>query len=233
MENSGIQYDEQGRPYVLDQKGKRNYISPAAFGQAPPEDNSGFWHSKPQWNQNGGEWETPFDWGKAVTLATGGALGAGAASALGAFGAGGGAAGSAAPSSAYIGSDVAGTAAAAGGGGSALAGGLPSWLGAVAKPVGALAGGLLARNAGQSNGSNPLTPELNAGYQELLKLATDRAKRTEPVHQAAMNLAMQLSQGTGNGANIRQAANQAQQPRGQSPMDPQVLQAIAALMGRG
>lgn len=97
----GMQKDEQGRPFFWvggQVGGKKNYVSPAAFGEKPPADNSGFFHSKPQWNQNTGQWETPFDWGKLVTMGTGGLLGLGALDAfmpglLGGAGGAGGAAG--------------------------------------------------------------------------------------------------------------------------------------------
>lgn len=136
-ENSGVLYDESGKPYVMQADGKggytRNYISPVAFGAAPPVDNTGIFHQAPQWNTGSGQYETPFDWGNLLTLGVGGALGLGAADAFlpGLFG-GGAAASQAAPAmqgggtvAANLGSASAlpslGGAAAGAGGGSAAA----------------------------------------------------------------------------------------------------------------
>lgn len=94
----GMQHDEQGRPFFWvggQVGGKKNYVSPVAMGGQAPEDTTGIFRSRPQWNNAKGQWETPIDWGNIATLATGGALGAGALSALGAFGGGAGAAGGA------------------------------------------------------------------------------------------------------------------------------------------
>ena len=87
-----VRYDEQGKPYYIRNDGAKIYFSPVAFGEKPPEDNSGFFRKRPQWNGEKGKWETPFDWGKLVTIGTGAGLGAGALSAAGVFGgaAGGG-----------------------------------------------------------------------------------------------------------------------------------------------
>lgn len=94
-----IEYDYQGRPYIMS-GARRVYISPVAFGGQAPEDKTGMFRSRPQWNQNTGRWETPLDFGNIMSIGTGAALGAGALSALGAFGgaagAGGGAGGAAA-----------------------------------------------------------------------------------------------------------------------------------------
>ncbi|HYE17077.1 MAG TPA: hypothetical protein VEA69_01415 [Tepidisphaeraceae bacterium] len=90
--SSGIQYDAQGRPFVMGPKGP-SFISPAAFGQALPGGETS-WRGH-RWNAEKGEVETPFKWGKLLTTAVGAGLGAGALSAAGVFG---GAAGSAAPS---------------------------------------------------------------------------------------------------------------------------------------
>lgn len=104
--SNGMQYDEQGRPYFLTQDGQRSYVSPVAMGQKPPEDNTGIFHSAPQWNQHSGNFETPFDWGNLLSMGVAGGLGAGAASAAGLFGGGASAGGSAA--SAAGGSPMAG-----------------------------------------------------------------------------------------------------------------------------
>lgn len=87
----GIQYEPDGRPYVLMPDGRKNYISPAAYGAQTPADNTGILHKAPQWNQYEGKYETPFDWGNLVTMLTAGGLTAGVGSA--AFGGGAAAAG--------------------------------------------------------------------------------------------------------------------------------------------
>ena len=92
-----IQRDEQGRPFIVNQQGKKSYLSPASFGAGVPTDDTGMFRSRPQWNQDKGEWETPISWGNIASLGTGAALGAGALSAAGLFGGG---AGSIAPSAA-------------------------------------------------------------------------------------------------------------------------------------
>jgi hypothetical protein len=93
---NGIQYDAQGRPYVM-QGARRNYISPVAYGQPLGGNPESAWHSAPQWNQYSGQAENPFKWGKALTVATGAGLGAGVLSAAGVGGAGAGAGASAPP----------------------------------------------------------------------------------------------------------------------------------------
>lgn len=96
MPQEGMQYDEQGRPYFMLQNGQRSYVSPVAMGQDAPEDDTGILHERPQWNQDTGQWDTPFDWGNALSIGTGvaltgGVLGAAMAGGGGAAGAGTGA----------------------------------------------------------------------------------------------------------------------------------------------
>ena len=130
-------YDERGRPYFLTPQGKRSYVNPRAFGPtqpggAAPKDTTGIFRKGPQWNQDEGQFETPIDWGNILNLATAGGLTAG----IGTMALGGGAApaqslaavesgGWGLPASAanalpafsgegaFIGADVAGTAASA------------------------------------------------------------------------------------------------------------------------
>lgn len=95
----GIQYDEQGRPYLW-LGNNRSYISPAAFGQGGGQygvngpDSASFLHTGSQWNQDTGQYENPIDWGNLMSLAIGGTIAAPfVAGAIGAGGAAGGAGG--------------------------------------------------------------------------------------------------------------------------------------------
>jgi hypothetical protein len=101
----GVQYDEKGRPYILMADGRRNYISPAAFGEPVPEDTTGMFRQAPQWNNQKGEWETPIDWTNIANIGVGAGLTAGGLSAFGAFGAPAASGGTAtvAPSTAGVG----------------------------------------------------------------------------------------------------------------------------------
>lgn len=90
----GIQTDAQGRRFQS-MGGRPSYISPVAFGGTLPGSETG-WHSAPQWNQYEGRVETPFKWGKALNVAVGAGLGAGALSAAGVFGGAAGASSSSA-----------------------------------------------------------------------------------------------------------------------------------------
>lgn len=78
----GVQYDERGRPYILMGDGRRNYISPAAFGEPVPEDTTGMFRQAPQWNNEKGKWETPIDWTNIANAATIGGLTAGVGNAV-------------------------------------------------------------------------------------------------------------------------------------------------------
>jgi hypothetical protein len=126
----GVQYDEKGRPYILMGDGRRNYISPAAFGEPVPEDTTGMFRQGPQWNNWKGEWETPIDWTNVANMATIGGLTAGVGNALMAGGAPAATGGTAtvAPSTAGVGtSTTAGiSGSTAGMGGSTAGGVLPS-----------------------------------------------------------------------------------------------------------
>lgn len=77
-----LQYDEQNRPYFQLPGQPRRYVSPVAMGERPPEDKTGMFRSRPQWNARTGKFETPFDWGNLATMATIGALTGGAANAF-------------------------------------------------------------------------------------------------------------------------------------------------------
>lgn len=137
---NGMQYDERGRPYFLTQDGQRSYVSPVAMGEQKPADNTGIFHQAPQWDQKGGEWQTPFDWGNALSLGVAGGLGAGALGAAGLFGGGG------------AGAASGGSAASAAGGSPMLSGMLP---GASAN---GLIGGSGATGLGGTLASHSLLP---------------------------------------------------------------------------
>jgi hypothetical protein len=190
-----VEYDEQGRPFVW-ANGKKNFISPAAFGEAPPDDDTGIFHERPQWDQNKGEWETPFDWGNLVTMGTGAALGGGVASALGAFGGGAAGAGGSAglsslpttalpalPAASMGGGAAAGAGAAAGGaaaGSGGLMSNLPTWVkalisGGAGVGVRALSGGLGGFGGGQ---------QMPEEWQQLMAEAMRRMAAQRPLSEA-------------------------------------------------
>lgn len=147
--NSPIQTDAQGRQYIDTPRG-RVYLSPVTRGEAPPEDTTGIFRSRPRWNQKKGKFETPIDWGNILSIATGAGLGAAGLSAAGAFG--GGAAGSAA------GGGVPNLAGAAGLPGGALYGAAAPAAGGISAGVGAAGGGLGSKlaNVGKTVGKHAL-----------------------------------------------------------------------------
>lgn len=167
-ENSGVLYDESGKPYVMQADGKggykRNYLSPAAMGGQTPPDTTGIFRSRPEWNQYEGQYETPIDWGNILSLGTAGALGLGAADAFGGLFGGGAAASEAAPSAA--------PAAAAGASGTLPATQIGTgMIGPIAGGAGTDVAGLLS--AGGSLGANALnglTSGKGFSSSDLLKL---------------------------------------------------------------
>ncbi len=123
--------------------------------------------------------------------------------------------------------------------GTTAASSAPSWLPGAIKVGGSLAGGVLARHA--AGGSNPygtstgLPPALNDTLNQLLQQQLTRQQSTNPVHDAAMQLAMKMSGGVAAaaGSRLAPAIAQAQQPRPGPTIDPAVLAAIQHLMGGG
>lgn len=121
-----LQHDANGPYYWIGGKegGKKSYVSPVAMGTGTkPEDTTGIFRQRPQWNASSGKWETPIDWGNVLNVGVAGGLGAGVLSAAGLFG-GAAAPGSSAAASTsgagasaaapgYVGADVLGTAASA------------------------------------------------------------------------------------------------------------------------
>lgn len=86
--NSPIQILPDGRRYII-ANGKQIFISPAAYGEAPPKDTTGIFRHGPQWNQTKGQYETPIDWGNLMNLGVGTFLTAGLSNAALAGGAAG------------------------------------------------------------------------------------------------------------------------------------------------
>lgn len=198
----GVQYDEQGRPFLW-MRGKKNYLSPVAFGQQAPADTTGPFRSRPQWNQSTGQWETPIDWGNILNVGVGSALGLGALHAAGVIGGGaaGAAPGTLGPSTP---ANIAATASAAtavpaalaatsGGGargiGNKILQGLlnPKTLAALGIGAGSLIAGNTIGGDGGDGGSEFLTPEMRR-YQALSEA---RFRRTDPLHAAIAQLAFQ------------------------------------------
>ena len=80
--------DERGRPYFDLEDGKRSYVSPVAFGEAPPEDTTGIYRHGPKWDQTDGTFKTPLDWGNILNTVVGAGLTMGIGSAAMGGGAG-------------------------------------------------------------------------------------------------------------------------------------------------
>lgn len=188
-----LQYDEQGRPYYQFPGQPRNYVSPVAMGQQKPEDTTSIFHKAPQWNNDQGTWETPFDWGNLLNIGVAGGLGAGALSAAGAFGGGAGAGAGAMygpPESLAAGAGGAGAAAGAGGVGASLLKNLTSIKG-IASLAGLIPLLMSAKGGGGDAGAGGAggfaqMPQLNS----LMDMSVNRAQRTDPLHQAVTQLAM-------------------------------------------
>ena len=216
-ERGGILYDERGRPYILMPDGRKNFISPAAFGEPVPEDRTGIFRKAPQWDQYGGEYETPFDWGNLVTLATAGGLtaGIGSAALAGGGAAAGGAAGGTLPSATtaplagVLPAGGTGLGAGAGLGGiGAGTGGAASTIATGAKAASPLlrAGRLLAGAApvvgAMTSGNRGQLPPLGTGFQDFLKNnpqfssllnnQVNSSNRNESLHKALVDLSMRL-----------------------------------------
>jgi hypothetical protein len=115
--------------------------------------------------------------------------------------------------------------------GGAAAGGIGSALAKTGISAGA---GLLSRAMGShgNDTSTGMTPELEAQLKQLMQLQVNRAQRQEPVHEAAMQLAMRLSPGTSvAGPRLQKGIQQASQPQAPTQTNPAVLAAIQRLMG--
>lgn len=86
--------------------------------------------------------------------------------------------------------------------------------------------------AAQNHGSN--TPAIDPQQQQLmndaLRMGNQRMQSTQPVHEAAMRLAMGMAP-SGGSERIQQAAYSAQQPRPQVPQNPAILDAVRRLTG--
>lgn len=197
----GVQYDARGVPYTETSDGTRTYLSPVAFGGETPEDQSGLFHKRPQWNQHTGAWETPFDWGAIANLIAGGGLAAGGLSAAGVFGAGGSGAGGGLPGlgadpagealgAAGLGADPAGEAIGGtlGAGGAGGASGLSRTAALTAGQRalrGGLLGGSLALGGALGGGSQDMSPEL----RRLFELQHQRLQAQNPLYQSILGLA--------------------------------------------
>lgn len=107
---------------------------------------------------------------------------------------------------------------------------VPWWLrpaiAATAPVISRLASGGGSPNGGNGSGVPGVSDELNNDLRDLMAMGKQRIQSTQPVHDAAMKLAMSLAP---NGQSVPLPSNPGHQT---APMDPQVLQAIAALMGR-
>lgn len=237
----GLQYDAQGRPYYVLANGERSYVSPAAMGGQAPADTTGILHKRPQWNQQTGQWETPFDWGNLLNIGTAAALTGGAANAL-MSGGGPTMASTAANTAANLPAGAVTGAGAAAGGAGAVAGGagaassLPSWV----KPAVAFGGPLAMRamrsgpgDGSGSNGPGGSSGDVSGQLQQLIQLLIDRANRTTPVHEAAMRMATRMSPSMESSPRMDDAITASQSPRRTTETDPQVLSAIQKLMMGG
>lgn len=116
----------------------------------------------------------------------------------------------------------------------------PSWI----KPVTALtslAGPPIVRalSHGSGNGDDGggdgtgLNDEQGSQMRELLQLLIDKAKRTAPVHELAMQTAMRMAPSGTPSAMQAHAIDESRTPRQTTQTDPQVLDAIHRLMAGG
>lgn len=115
---------------------------------------------------------------------------------------------------------------------------LPPWVSPAVKGATALAP-LLMHGGGSGSGTDTtasgsgFTPEQSAQMNQLMQLLIDKAKRTAPVHQAAMDLALRMAPPPNRSPQMQQALTASQTPRPQTQTDPQVLDAIHRLMSGG
>jgi hypothetical protein len=84
------------------------------------------------------------------------------------------------------------------------------------------------RNGSPSTG---VDPNVSGQLSDLLRLASEKAQRTVPVHEAAMRLAMNMAPTSTSSPRMDAAIQSAQTPRPQQTLDPQVLDAIRRLTG--
>lgn len=73
-----VQTDANGKPYRL-VSGQKWYLPPMT---GPTDNGGGLIHGRTQWNPKTGQYDTPLDWGKILTMVTAGIITAGAADAI-------------------------------------------------------------------------------------------------------------------------------------------------------
>ncbi len=193
-----MQYDEHGRPFMLDATGRKSYVSPVSFGGKPPDNTSGgLLHGRWEWDPGRGDWVQHLSGGKILTYATMAALTAGGLNAAGVLGGAGGSGAAEAvngvANAALAGSEYAAplgaVAPVAAGAGSKLLDSLTSAKGVTS--LAGLAAMLATRPGGNSGSANGLPGGAgNDQLTQLMEMASQRAQRTDPLHQAVTQLAM-------------------------------------------
>jgi hypothetical protein len=110
---------------------------------------------------------------------------------------------------------------------SLAAGGAGSLFKDIAQLAAPLAGPIAGMVAGRNRGTS--APEAQMG--EMLELMQQRMARTTPVHEAAMRMAMSMAPTGNNSPRMAQAIQNTNRPMAQTPINPQVSEAIQRLMG--
>lgn len=91
-------------------------------------------------------------------------------------------------------------------------------------------GGNPGGGGGFGSGGSPLDAQLS----ELMDFSKRRMQQSEPVHQAAMQLALRMAPGTAGYGRVNEASQNAMHPVPQQQLNPQVLAALHHLMnGQG
>jgi hypothetical protein len=111
-------------------------------------------------------------------------------------------------------------------------GGAASLFKQIAQLAAPLAGPVVGALANRGHGRD--TAAVDAQMSDLLELQKRRMARTEPVHEAAMRMAMSMAPTGNSSPRMAQAIQATNQPMAQTPINPQVSEAIQRLMaGRG
>lgn len=111
---------------------------------------------------------------------------------------------------------------------------IPSWLKPAAQIGGPLAAAAFTR-AGNSNnntpGATPLDPATQGILNNILQMSQQRMQETQPVHEAAMRLAMSMAPNGAYSPRMQQSITETNQAPSQGPqMSPNVAEAYRRLM---
>lgn len=109
---------------------------------------------------------------------------------------------------------------------------IPAWqqIARIAAP--ATVAAVTSRGGGSSGNQSALDPTQQKLMNDALQMGNDRLRSTQPVHEAAMRMAMAMAPNGEPNPRMTQAVAESQMPRQGSQVNPQVLEAIQRLMAQ-